>query len=116
MKDLPTQEMFEELWTQSPEPGPDCFDGCRDADNSWIVYFTAAWCGPCKRLNCDELDKVAKERELTIWKCDAVVNDYTAGYCAVKAFPTFMHFRPKKVVSMIQSNDTEAVKRWLREQ
>lgn len=116
MKDLPTQEMFETLWTQDPEPGPECFEGCRDADNSWIVYFTAAWCGPCKRLNTDELDKVAKTRELTIWKCDAVVNDYTAGYCGVKAFPTFMHFRPKKTVSTIQSNDTEAVKKWLLEQ
>lgn len=116
MKDLISQEMFEELWTQNPIPGPECFEGCRDADNSWIVYFTAAWCGPCKRLDCEELDIVAEQKNLTIWKCDAVVNDYTAGYCGVKAFPTFVHFQPKKIVSTIQSNDTEAVKRWLLEQ
>ena len=116
MRDLVSQEMFEELWTQNPIPGPECFEGCRDADNSWIVYFTAAWCGPCKRLDCDELDKVAALKNLTIWKCDAVVNDYTAGYCGVKAFPTFMHFQPKKIVSVIQSNQTEAVKQWLLQQ
>ena len=116
MKDLIDQAMFEQLWLQPVEPGPECYEGCRDADNSWIVYFTAAWCGPCKKLDCAELDKVASERNLTIWKCDAVVNDYTAGYCGVKAFPTFMHFRPKKAVSTIQSNNTEEVKRWLSQQ
>ena len=116
MKDLTNQDLFEVLWTQDPVPGPECYEGCRDADNSWIVYFTAAWCGPCKKLDCAELDRVAKTRELTIWKCDVVVNDYTSGYCGVKAFPTFMHFRPKKIVSTLQSNDTEAVKKWLLEQ
>ena len=120
MKDLPTQEIFEELWNQPNGEGgvlpPDCFEGCRDSDNSWIVYFTAAWCGPCKKLDCDTLDKIAKTRNLTIWKCDVTVNEYTSGYCQVNAFPTFIHFQPKKVVSKMQSNNTEVVGKWLSEQ
>ena len=116
MKDLINQEMFEMLWSQDPNPGPECYEGCRDSDNSWIVYFTAAWCGPCKRLNTAVLDMAAQKRNLTIWKCDVVVNDETSGFCKVQSFPTFMHFQPNKLVSTIQSNDTDTVVRWIMEQ
>jgi len=120
MKDLVSQEIFELLWNhKTDETGAtpyEYYEGCRPKDRSWIVYFTAAWCGPCKRLDTAILDEVAKSKELTIWKCDVVVNDYTSGYCGVKSFPTFMHFQPKKVVSTFQSNNTDEVSEWLLKQ
>jgi thioredoxin 1 len=100
MNELTTQDEFEAMWFRTSTP-------------PWIVYFTASWCGPCKQLDLIILQTVAESRKIPIWKCDASVNDYTAGYCGVRAFPTFVYFQPKKVLSSIQSNDTDAVKTWI---
>ena len=113
MRDLPNQELFETMWFHNKELN--ALDDCRE-DHSWIVYFTAAWCGPCKKLNMEQLDKIAKSRNLTIWKCDETINNYTAGYCGVKSFPTFIHFQPKTIVSKIQPRNTEEAKQWLESQ
>ncbi len=102
MELLETQEQFETLWFNTKEP-----------QTAWIVYFTAAWCGPCKRLDCDVLAATAKAKGILIYKCDDTINDYTGGYCGVKAFPTFIYFNPKKVISSIQSNDTYKVIEWI---
>jgi len=110
MNVLATQEQFETMWTHTTGPTP---VGLRE-DKAWIIYFTASWCGPCKKLQCDELAATAAERGLTIFKCDDTVNNYTAGYCGVRAYPTFVLFQPKKIIKTIQSNDTEAVKEWIR--
>ena len=103
---LETQSQFEEMWN-----GLSSF--VRPNDNGFLVYFTAAWCGPCQKLNYDELCEVAKSRGLTLWKCDETVNKYTAGYCAVPSYPTFVFFTPKKVESIYKSNLTEEVADWI---
>jgi len=114
MNVLETQAQFETMWAHTGGPMNSTPVGLREADKGWIVYFTASWCGPCKKLQCNELATVAAERGLTIFKCDDTVNDYTAGYCGVRAYPTFVFFQPKKIVGKIQSNDTETVKQWIR--
>ena len=108
---LENQSQFEELWFNN---GEHALKGVRSSDNGWIVYFTAAWCGPCKKLNYDDLCLVAQERGLTLWKCDDTINSYTAGYCGVRSFPTFAMFTPKTVVSIYKSNVTEDVADWIR--
>lgn len=115
MKTLATQQEFEALWFHKVEESNTAKpEGLRTTDNGWIVYFTASWCGPCKKLQCDELDATAEEQGLTIFKCDDTVNDYTAGYCGVRAYPTFVFFQPKKIAAKIQSNQTDVVQAWIR--
>ena len=109
---LETQAQFEQLWFYSEgNPKP---EGMRRTDNAFIVYFTAAWCKPCQKLDCDLLAAYAALQGLTIFKCDATVNDYTSGYCQIRAFPTFVLYRPRQEVLRFQSNNTEAVKDWLQ--
>ncbi len=112
MPELTHQMQFESLWQLKPEE--DILPGMRPSDRAFLIYFTAAWCGPCKRLDLVRLEAAAKERDLTLWKCDYVVNEYTVGFCGVRAFPTFQLFSPKKPGPSIQSSDTETVATWIK--
>jgi len=109
MKLLETQEQFEQLWFYKEDAIPDGMN----ADKGWIVYFTAAWCAPCKKLDLEKIDAAAELVVVPIWKCDAEVNDYTAGYCSVRKFPTFLYCKPKTIVSTLQSTQTESVIQWI---
>lgn len=115
MKLLETHDQFEQRWgynaTDATIPRP---DGLRSSDNRWIVYFTAKWCGPCKQINVAAVDEAATAAGLTLWKCDIDANEYTTGYCGVRAVPTFICFEPKKVVSTFKSNQTEDIVQWIR--
>lgn len=108
MKLLETQEEFETLWFQKQG------DGQRPHDNAWLVFFTAAWCGPCKKLDLEMLDAVANSVGLPLWKCDYVTNEYTPGYCNVRKFPTFVLFRPGEIVAVKSSSQTEEVAAWIQ--
>ena len=108
MKLLETQAHFEDYWFNK---GPQ--EGMRILDNGFLVYFTAAWCKPCQKLDLARLELAATARGLTLLKCDETINDYTAGYCQVRAFPTFVFFTPGKEVSRIKSSITEDVESWI---
>ena len=101
MKLLETQAEFESLW----------FGG---SPRRWIVYFTASWCKACKKLDLDTIAAAAAAKDIEIFKCDETVNDYTAGYCGVRSFPTFILFEPQSAKSTLQSSDTEKVVQWIQ--
>ena len=101
MNVLETQADFETLWFG------------RSTTMRWIVYFTAAWCKPCKKLDLDAIHAAAAAKDIEIYKCDETVNDYTAGYCGIRSFPTFVMFEPQVAKSTLQSCDTQKVIEWL---
>ena len=102
MKLLETQAEFESLWFgQSAR---------------WIVYFTASWCKACKKLDLDAIAAAAAAKDIEIFKCDETVNDYTAGYCGVRSFPTFVMFEPQTTKGTLQSSDTQKVVEWIKGQ
>jgi thioredoxin-like negative regulator of GroEL len=79
-----------------------------------VIYFTAKWCGACKRLNLDEIQKSAP-RGTTWLKCDIDLNTYTAGYCNIGSIPTFMVVANKQILGQLGSSNTAAVCAWLGE-
>ena len=101
---LETQADFESLWFG------------RSATRRWIVYFTASWCKACKKLDLDAIAAAAAAKDIDIFKCDETGNDYTAGYCGIRSFPTFVLFEPQCAKSTLQSSDTEKVVQWIQEQ
>ena len=101
MNVLETQVQFEALWNGPADTKP------------WVIWFTAKWCGPCKRLNADTITQVAVQKGIPIYKCDLDENEYTPGYCGVRSIPYFIYFQPKKVVASLQSSDTVTVVKWL---
>jgi len=100
-----TQEDFERMFHDKTEDSP--------YKKGWIVYFTAAWCGPCKKINHEAVESTALTKGIPYWKCDETVNSYTSGYCAVRKFPTFVFFKPKQTVSQIQSAETDQIVSWI---
>lgn len=103
-QNLDTQAQFEELWFNTTEEAK---------EKPWIVYFTAAWCAPCKKLDLPAIAEAAAAANIPLYRCDYVVNEYTSGYCGVRAFPTFVCMKPKKIVSQIKSAETDAVAAWI---
>ena len=107
MKLLISQIDFEKLiGLQEPEAGeviPECS----------VVYFTASWCGACRRLDLDAIEAAVPTAN---WlKCDVDSNNYTAGYCGVRSIPAFLVVVNKKIVDMLGSSDTQKVIVWLKE-
>jgi hypothetical protein len=100
-----SQEDFEKMFHDKTEESP--------YKKGWIVYFTAAWCAPCKNINHEAVESTALVKGIPYWKCDETINSYTSGYCNVRKFPTFVYFKPKQTASTLQSADTDQIVSWI---
>lgn len=97
---LPTQEVFESLlkrnWKEG-EPGAKYV----------VVYFTAPWCGACKKL---DLDALTTSRSDVVWyKCNVDENTYSLGYCGLSRIPAFVFLRNGEVVHQVSSSSTQVL-------
>jgi thioredoxin 1 len=102
MKYLETQEEFEQLIGKLPsiEPLPPLT----------VIWFSAEWCGPCKRI---QINKLMSEFQANWLKCDVDRNSYTAGFCNIRSIPTFMVIYNTKVLGIKGSSDTNEILQWL---
>lgn len=112
MRTFETQLEFEEYWFGRAEVGKPA--GLRASDKAFFVYFTATWCGACKRLDLDKVEAAAKTAGIPMWKVEQTENDYTAGFCDVRSLPTFLLVKPKVIVSKLSSSRTEDVVEWMK--
>ena len=103
-----TQEEFEQLTGVQPVP-----EGTTVPPFS-VIYFTATWCGACRRLDMPALE--AALPEVNWLKCDVDQNNYTGGYCGVRSIPSFIIVKNKKVSEIFQSTSNDAVEKWIRSQ
>jgi thioredoxin-like negative regulator of GroEL len=76
-----------------------------------VIYFTASWCGACKRLDIPSIE--ASFPMINWLKCDVDANDYSPGYCGVRSIPAFVAIVNKRMVSSLQSSSNERVVSWL---
>lgn len=94
---LQTQIQFEELLNQES----------KDNSGNVIVYFTASWCGACKKLDLDKLQQL--DTNIRWYKCDVDENKYTLGYCGLKSIPSFAFIKNGKFLGKFSSSNTEMV-------
>jgi len=99
-----SQEEFEQLIGRQPLPEGETLPPFT------VIYFTATWCGACRRLNMPELEEAFPE--VNWLKCDVDQNNYTPGYCGVRSIPTFIAVADKKILGKLQSSSTDDILRW----
>jgi thiol-disulfide isomerase/thioredoxin len=80
-------------------------------DTPFLVWFSATWCVPCKKMDKDALQLAARDANVPMYFCD---NDYTPGYCNIRRFPTFAYFEKQKMKKALVSSDMLAVCDWIR--
>lgn len=95
---LQTQALFEDLLKQES----------KENKGAVVVYFTASWCGACKRLDLDDLQ--SSNTQIRWYKCDVDENKYTLGYCGLKSIPSFVFIKDGKFLGKFSSSNTELVK------
>ena len=81
-----------------------------------IVWFSAAWCGPCQRMDRSELTEAAREAGIPIYYCDETENPDMVDQCRIIQFPTFILFGGVYELSRRMSADTAKVCMWIRKQ
>jgi thiol-disulfide isomerase/thioredoxin len=98
---LQTQEQFENLLKPVQDNGA-------LAEEAVVVYFTATWCGACKRL--DFIRLLSSTPKNIVWyKCDVDENNYTLGYCGLSKLPSFAVIKNGKFAGKFSSSDTMTV-------
>jgi thioredoxin-like negative regulator of GroEL len=100
---LPGQEFFEQLIGRREPEQP--------LPSLSVIYFTAKWCGACKRL---DLTSLMNAFPSIVWfKCDIDENEYTPGFCGVRSIPTFLVIQNKKIMGTLGDSRTEKVQQWI---
>ena len=79
--------------------------------NLTIVWFSAEWCGPCKRIPIQELMDTFPANWL---KCDVDQNNYSPGYCNIKTIPSFLVIYKKQILGTKSGSNIEELKEWFR--
>jgi len=76
-----------------------------------IIYFTARWCGACKRI---DFGRVAESIAARWRTCDVDVNNFTPGFCDVRAIPSFQAIIYGRCEPLFQSSSTDDIIAWLQ--
>lgn len=68
----------------------DVTEDFRQLNHKSVLYFTAAWCGPCKAIKPVYEDLAAKYTDVAFGKVDVDENPESAAEFNITAVPTFV--------------------------
>jgi thioredoxin 1 len=87
-----------------------------DNDCYHLLYFTASWCGPCKRIYplIEQLSDGFDEEIIKIFKVDIDNNDELSEKLNIKSVPTFFLYKRKEYIDQCGGSDILKVKELLK--
>ena len=92
--------------------GDDCFLTL-DKPQYIIFYFTASWCGPCKRIYPELLDIIEQvdSEEILIFKVDIddEDNNEICEKCSIKSVPSFLLFKDRTYIDQVKGADKQKI-------
>ena len=87
--------------------GDDCFK-VLDNKNLILFYFTASWCGPCKKISpvVEELSEKLKPK-VVFYKIqiDDESNEEICEKCQIKSVPTFILLKERNSLGIVNGTD-----------
>ncbi|MBD23698.1 MAG: hypothetical protein CMG46_01625 [Candidatus Marinimicrobia bacterium] len=91
----------------------------KDEDKMAIIYLTANWCGPCKRiypLILEVINKLSKEynKKFIFYKADIDKNDLLSEIFNVQSVPTFILINNEVIIDRFTGADIDKFKELLK--
>ena len=91
--------------------GDECFK-ILDKNLYIIFYFTASWCGPCKRVTpmIETIMKQYNSDKIRIYKIDIDnnENDDLCNKCHIESVPTFILIKDRRIIDSVKgANSTK---------
>ncbi|KAG5183627.1 thioredoxin-like protein [Tribonema minus] len=72
-----------------------------------VLYFTAKWCPPCRRIAPMYQDLAAEKSDVHFYKVDIDVNKAAAKDAGIMSVPTFIFYKNGHMVSKFAGADYE---------
>jgi len=88
---------------------------CDDKECHLLFYFTAEWCGPCKKIRplIDLIGFGADPTKLEVYLIDIDENDTIASEFKIRSVPSFHLYKNKKLIGSVDVSDIKKVKELL---
>ena len=90
---------------------------CLNVDKYVLLFFTASWCGPCKKIypELEELSKKLNKDLIEIYKVQ-IDNDDNEEICSifkVESVPSFYLMKNKECINTLKGADMNGIKEML---
>ena len=95
-----------------PLTTPEKFQVLMKSKTTFLVWYSAAWCNPCQKMEKPRLEEAAAG--LPFYYCDEVVNPDTIVKAGVRQFPTFVFYVGGVEVARRTHADTTKICQWIR--
>ena len=85
---------------------------CEGKECHILFYFTATWCGPCKKIKplIEAISNGADPTKLEVYMVDIDENDEFVKQLKVRSVPNFYLFHKKELVDKCSGADISQVK------
>ena len=97
--------------------GLDNLETCLDTDKYILLFFTASWCGPCKKIypDLEELYKKLDKDLIEFYKIqiDDDDNEEICEIFKVESVPSFYLMKNKKCINTMKGADINGIKKML---
>ena len=82
-----------------------------------FFYFTASWCGPCKRIKplIEKISDGADEKKLEVYMIDIDENEELSEELKIRSVPTFYLFHKNELKGQCGGADIKKVQQLLKE-
>lgn len=75
-----------------------------------VLYFTASWCGPCKKISPLFEELAEKNKNVHFFKIDVNENEKLATIYNVSSMPTFIYMKSNSDFEITKGANPEALK------
>ncbi len=75
-----------------------------------VLYFTAEWCGPCKRMAPSLQKLITENPDVIFTKLDIDSNEEIASKFSIKQLPSFVFIKNKNILHKFIGTDIDRLK------